>query len=224
MRSSAKPSPPETQGKVNGSDNGCYISWPNRIQNQQIEDLAGLPAEVRHSIEARFWSKVNKTDSCWLWTGSRTGRRRMHGQFHLAKIDGRPRNIYPHRFSWMLAYGSIPNTLQVLHRCDVGICVRPEHLFLGTQDDNLKDAARKGRFHVPHTITLSLADRLAIYYMPARRGIGVELALRYGVTEACISTIRRGKFVGAPDQAARAMAQVFERVPHVLLPVRGEVA
>lgn len=200
-----------------GSHNGCPISTPNRIQRQ----LGGRiwTEDERARIEPRFWAKVKKSESCWLWTASATGGNGMqHGQFTLPRCGSGQRHIYAHRLAWELAYGPIPDGLQICHKCDVPRCVRPEHLFLGTQDDNLKDAARKGRFHRPRTRTLTQADRLAIYHMPARRGIGVELALRYGVTKTRISLIRAGRFVGSPFD------RLFVRVPHVTLPIRGEVA
>lgn len=192
-----------------GSGNGYDIASPNRIQTQ----LCGrdLTAGERASIEARFWPKVNKADGCWLWTGSVTGGGGMqHGQFTLPRRPDRTQpHIYAHRLSWELAYGPIPNGLQVCHKCDVPRCVRPEHLFLGTQFDNLADARRKGRLNnrLPRTRKLTLADRLAIFHMPNRRGIVVELAIRYGVTKTCISLTRRGRFTGAPFQRITAGAQ-----------------
>jgi hypothetical protein len=88
-------------------------------------------------IEKRFWDKVKKTTSCWLWTGSTDWR---YGSIW---IDGRL--VKAHRVAWELTYGPIPLGQLVLPRCDVTLCVRPDHLFLGTQHENLIDASRKGR-------------------------------------------------------------------------------
>jgi hypothetical protein len=93
----------------------------------------GLPA-----IE-RFWDKVQKTESCWLWTAYL--KRNGYGQFFPRR--GHP--VYAHRYSYELARGAIPDGLLVLHACDNPRCVNPNHLSLGTQKENLADMRRKGR-------------------------------------------------------------------------------
>src|SRR5690242_17489981 len=89
----------------------------------------------------RFWSKVKKTSGCWLWTRSRT--KAGYGQFTVRKVSQQP--LYAHRIAWMLMRGKIPDGKHVLHDCDVRHCVNPDHLFLGTQQDNNEDRDRKGR-------------------------------------------------------------------------------
>jgi HNH endonuclease len=95
----------------------------------------------------RFWSKVNKNGSipahrpglgaCWEW---QAGKTKGYGTFsHNGKI------VYAHRVSWELTNGFIPNDLWVLHKCDNPACVNPEHLFLGTRQDNTDDMMHKGR-------------------------------------------------------------------------------
>lgn len=74
---------------------------------------------------------------CWLWEGGGTGRQ---GQ---AMINGR--RLVASRAAWEIARGQIPDGLFVLHKCDVGRCVNPDHLFIGTQSVNMKDCADKGR-------------------------------------------------------------------------------
>lgn len=86
----------------------------------------------------RFWSFVEKTDSCWLWTGAKHPK--GYGIFHL-----RGRTPRAHVLSWILHHGPVPRGLCVLHRCDNPPCVNPDHLFLGTPQDNTDDMTRKGR-------------------------------------------------------------------------------
>jgi len=88
---------------------------------------------------ARFWAKVNKTDGCWLWT--RPPDSRGYGRFN----PTHDRDVRAHRYSWTLAYGLIPDGVFVCHHCDVRLCVRPDHLFLGDQESNMADMAAKGR-------------------------------------------------------------------------------
>lgn len=90
--------------------------------------------------EERFWASVQKTDNCWEWMGSKV--KKGYGRF---SYQGH-KDDYAHRFSWELANGeSIPSGSLILHKCDNPSCVRPDHLFLGTYQDNVDDMWAKGR-------------------------------------------------------------------------------
>jgi hypothetical protein len=92
------------------------------------------------TLEDRFWSKVQRSDGCWLWTGASTWQ--GYGLIH---HHGRRGMVSVHRLSWTIANGGIPAGLQVLHRCDNPPCVNPDHLWLGTNADNIADKLAKGR-------------------------------------------------------------------------------
>jgi len=97
----------------------------------------------------RFWSKVDKDTSsgCWLWTAGKTPL--GYGIFQVKTEKcmgwGHWKSVRAHRFAWELTYGLIPEGMNVLHKCDNPPCVRPTHLFLGTQKDNVRDMIHKGR-------------------------------------------------------------------------------
>ncbi len=74
---------------------------------------------------------------CWLWI---KGQRSGYGQAYKAN-----HTIYAHRLSWEIFRGEIPNKAHVLHRCDTPLCVNPDHLFLGTHADNMRDRDAKGK-------------------------------------------------------------------------------
>jgi hypothetical protein len=84
-----------------------------------------------------FWFYVEKGSDCWIWIGGR--------DFRVGKHYGRYRGRAAHRVAWELTRGPIPEGLQVLHRCDNPPCVKPSHLFLGTNQDNIRDMIGKGR-------------------------------------------------------------------------------
>jgi hypothetical protein len=93
---------------------------------------------------ARFWSKVQFShEGCWLWNASTNAR--GYGQFGCGGAAGGM--VFAHRQAYIFAVGSIPREICVLHHCDNPICVRPDHLFLGTRADNMQDASRKGRLN-----------------------------------------------------------------------------
>ena len=88
-------------------------------------------------VQSRFWSKVDRTGTCWLWNGGRMksgyGRFAVHGQMILA-----------HRAAYAIAFGATDDPV-VAHHCDNPPCVNPAHLFNGTYSDNMQDMIRKGR-------------------------------------------------------------------------------
>lgn len=132
----------------------------------------------------RFWEKVYipETDSCWEWTGAQhdTG-------YGLLRVEGK--NVRAHVFSWERENKkTVPTGLFVLHKCDVRLCVRPDHLFVGTHAENMQDMADKGRARVPKP-RLSNSTRAGIK-ADRMKGFSLQgLAEKYGVSYATIQRV-----------------------------------
>jgi HNH endonuclease len=90
-------------------------------------------------LAQRYWKKVYKTANCWFWIGAiRPGT--FYGSITISN-----RSHDAHRVAWFMAYGVWPpKGMWVLHRCDIRQCVNPDHLFLGTSQDNQRDSGSKG--------------------------------------------------------------------------------
>lgn len=140
------------------------------------------PQATAVSTEARFWKKVRKTDDCWEWTGSRSVK--GYGNF---SINGR--FIRASRYSYELHFGPIQDGLFVCHRCDNPTCVRPDHLFLGTNSQNIRDCVEKGR-NTSGTQPFRLTDDQVREIRSAHGPLGyTKLAAAYGVTRAAIRDV-----------------------------------
>lgn len=95
----------------------------------------------------RFWSRVDKSGECWLWTGSTYRAPRNRTQYGHLRDAGK--DWVTHRYAWFVTFGPIPPGKQVNHHCDTTLCCRPDHLYLGTQKENVADMDRRGRRHRP---------------------------------------------------------------------------
>lgn len=163
---------------------------PGRFCSESCK-FAYQRAEGEAQAVARFWGMVDKNGPppahapvlgpCWLWT---------------AAADGCGYGLYrhgrAHRYSWELAVGPIPADLCVLHRCDTPACVRPEHLFLGTRDDNMRDRQAKRRHAHGERHPRAVLTEDQVRQARALRAAGTQIkviAARFGITAAAMSAV-----------------------------------
>lgn len=140
-----------------------------------------------------FWSRVNKTAGCWLWTANVMSN--GYGRIFYESA------MWPaHRLAWVLTNGPIPEgpNVNICHHCDVALCVRPEHLYVGTVKSNAQDRHRRGRantlFGEAHPASrLTLADVIAIRLRVARGERRRLVADAYGISTNHVSNIVRGE-------------------------------
>jgi len=154
-----------------------YTRWLRHGDPLAVKNFSGL------SLEDRFWCRVRKTEQCWEWIGFRD--KCGYGVLNVGdcKIDR------AHRVSWMLRFGLIPKGMHVLHRCDNPPCVRPAHLWLGTQNDNNEDRIAKGR--TASKLTAKQVVDIRREYS-GQRGEQLILSRKYRTTQRNISSIVRG--------------------------------
>ncbi len=139
----------------------------------------------------RFWSKVDikSDDECWNWKAGKI--RSGHGQFRVNSIK-----TYTHRFSYELKNGPIPEGLHICHHCDNPSCVNPNHLFLGTHQDNMKDRDMKGRNNCAKGSNHGESKLTEQQILEIRNIINMtqkEIGKLYEVTQSTISYIKNNK-------------------------------
>lgn len=143
----------------------------------------------------RFWNKVDKRgqDECWEWKASKN-----YFGYGNIKIQGKTQGA--HRISYEIANGSIPKGMFICHRCDNPSCVNPNHLFMGTHDDNMADRDKKrrqARGERVHTskLTRSQAVEIRRRYVPYKRDeTGSNcLSKEFGVSPEQITRIASGQ-------------------------------
>jgi hypothetical protein len=142
--------------------------------------------ELTEKQKARFWAKVNKTDSCWLWTG--TGDSKGYGQVRINNI-----NYQSHRVLWLLAGNTIPEGHVIRHKCRLKNCVNPEHLETGTQAENMADMIRDGTSNRGSKNPNTKLTEAQVREIRNSDKTQWELAQIYNVKQSAISNIKNRK-------------------------------
>lgn len=139
-------------------------------------------------IEERFFEKVKKTRTCWLWTASLNSN--GYGQINLNPGTGKA-----HRVSWEIHVGKIPKGIGVLHKCNNPICVNPYHLYLGTQADNVRDMFESGRnpnLKGSRSGRSKITEKQAIYIRNSKKRVR-DLAIQFKLDRSTICNIKSKK-------------------------------
>lgn len=161
----------------------------------------------------RFWVKVDQSGGCWLWTARRNAG--GYGTFQVG-----PKSVLAHRFSWEMHNGPIEAGMCVCHRCDTRACVRPDHLFLGTYADNVRDMFGKGRGRKARgegsgRSKVTEADVAEIFRMRAAGLTQKRIAEAVGISQTQVSKIclgvswrhLRSPVVAAPSPAGEGQEE-----------------
>jgi hypothetical protein len=145
--------------------------------------MGDLRTDMPPARAAVFWKRTRREGECLIWTGSTNGR--GYGQFVVCR-----RKTMVHRISYELTNGAVPDGLVVRHKCDVKLCVNPDHLCIGTHLDNARDKIDRRRAHHLNSVT----DEQVLEMRELRPTTPLAVLARlYGVTKTCVGRIATGR-------------------------------
>lgn len=145
-------------------------------------------------VRNRILSKIQTNpEGCWEWLGAKTKGPGRGGGYGRVKVEGKTHRA--HRVAYEIFVGPVPSGLLVCHSCDNRACCNPEHLFLGSHQENMSDMVVKGRAIGPRGETQGLSKLTESQVLEIRSSSGLqrELAARFGVSRSLVSMIRNRK-------------------------------
>lgn len=128
-----------------------------------------------------YYTYHEPMSGCWLWLGGVSSR----GGYAYVYINGE--SFRAHRIQWERFNGPIPKGMLICHHCDTPSCINPDHLFLGTHTDNMRDAVRKGRIPKAKITEKQVIEILSM------NDTYRNIAVRYGVAESTIGDIKTSR-------------------------------
>lgn len=170
----------------------CDKHYRRILKRGDVNNCGSRKVAEGDAIE-RFHQKYEVNESgCWIWTaGTRPNSKGVSYPRHWTDDS---KSIGAHRFSYELVHGSIPQGMYVCHKCDTPLCVNPDHLFVGSHKDNMRDMIEKKRSFVGRgedkkgraKLTNEQADQIRKMNMPYSK-----IAAMFGVSATTIGRIKR---------------------------------
>jgi hypothetical protein len=173
---------------------------------------------VARPARERFEERVRVTPGCWIWLGYKNPK-------GYGRINNGNRDVMAHRFSYELYVGPIPAGKIICHKCDNPSCVNPDHLWVGTDQENADDKVAKGRWvggdRKGEAHAMARLSNEAVYAIRADGRPLRSIAKQYGITRGYVRGIKeraswahlpsRGDEVGSPDGRARTPRLTLEQ-------------
>lgn len=170
----------------------CDKHYRRVLKRGDVNDFGSRKVEEGNAVE-RFHKKYEISESgCWIWTaGTRPNGKGIPYPRHWTDSG---KSIGAHRFSFEIVCGPIPKSMYVCHKCDMPLCVNPDHLFVGTHHDNMKDMVTKKRSFTGRGEDKKGRAKLTNQQADQIRKMDVshsKLAAMFGVSQTTISRIKR---------------------------------
>lgn len=161
------------------------MTYPFKLYNTTKHRYNRTPEERLEGL-----SIPEPNSGCWLWLG-----RLNEWGYGVFRLDNK--TVLAHRASWIVNYGEIPDGKKVCHSCDMPPCINPDHLWIGTDDDNAQDCIRKGRAVHPrgceHPNVSITEDQAMEIISRLRTEEDLAIATYIGCTENAVNLIRRNR-------------------------------
>ena len=149
--------------------------------------ILGAKTDWEHA-QRRFWVKVKRTDQCWEWQGT-------HDSDGYGQFTYNYKQIKACKIAYILTHGQVPERFCVLHTCDNPSCCRPDHLWLGTTQENTQDKINKGRQARGMTSGLSTTTEAEVRYIRYLYTIGMgqsQITRTLSKGKGCVNAIISG--------------------------------
>lgn len=145
------------------------------------EKIIKTEDDLLREAKERFWNKVEKQNSCWIWKGPIAKNYGM--MFYKGQIKA-------HRFSYLIHHGELKKKYFICHHCDNPLCVNPDHIYQGKPKENSRDAQKRKRMRMGDRHHKTKIKDEDVKYIRSCSEKGVDLAKKYNVNKTTISGIR----------------------------------